>query len=77
VSGTEIPVPELSADERRALADMLFGIDQAEAERLRTAPRGRMRPCTVCGLAFSARRSDARLCSDRCRQRAVRARRRG
>jgi hypothetical protein len=75
VSAEEIAVPELSADERQALADMLFGIDEVEAERLRASAQG-LRPCTVCGFAFPAGRRDARFCSGRCRERAVRARRR-
>ena len=33
-----------------------------------------MAVCEVCGASFSAKRSDARFCSNRCAQRAVRRR---
>lgn len=34
------------------------------------------RKCTVCGAPFAAKRADARYCSARCRQQALRDRRR-
>ena len=34
------------------------------------------RECSVCGLRFTSRRSDARVCSDTCRQRKKRQRKR-
>jgi len=44
-------------------------LDDAKHRRLPTQNR-----CTGCGAAFTALRYDARFCSARCRQRAVRAR---
>lgn len=35
---------------------------------------GKRRDCVVCGAKFTAKRSDARYCSGRCRQSALRAR---
>ena len=45
------------------------GLENAKRRRLPTRKR-----CAICGTAFTAIRHDARFCSDRCRQRAVRAR---
>lgn len=56
-----LPIPEtLSRDDRRSLARC--GI--------------RALTCTHCGSTMLATRSDARYCSDACRQAAYRARRR-
>jgi hypothetical protein len=66
----------LSADDRRALDELLADVDVGELERLRRA-RLRLRPCQVCGAHFGARHRYARFCSPRCRQRASRARRHG
>ena len=45
------------------------GLENSKRRRLPTRKR-----CAICGTAFTAIRHDARFCSDRCRQRAVRAR---
>lgn len=67
------PVPERRGTWRDWLA--VCSLDCLnEGKRLRTALPPPPRPCDWCGLPFRpTRRSDARLCSPRCRQAARRA----